>query len=70
MSIEKVIRAWKDADYRERLSKEECAVLPEHPSGLVELDDADLGMAAGGTIWTIGTITRLTITPSVPCHPV
>ncbi len=48
MSIEQIIRAWKDADYRESLSAEERAALPELPVGLVELDDADLGKVVGG----------------------
>ncbi len=47
MSIDKIIRAWKDTDYRESLSEAERARLPEHPAGLVELDDADLGVAGG-----------------------
>ena len=48
MSIEKVIRAWKDADYRESLSEAERALLPQHPAGLVNLADSDLDAAAGG----------------------
>ncbi len=50
MSIEKIIRAWKDADYRESLSAEERAALPEHPSGLISLSDADLAAVAGATV--------------------
>lgn len=48
MSIQDIIRAWKDADYRESLSEAERALLPAHPAGLIELPDADLGHAAGG----------------------
>ena len=48
MSNRKIIRAWKDEAYRLSLSEAERAVLPEHPAGLVELTDADLGAAAGG----------------------
>ena len=47
MSNRKIIRAWKDEEYRLSLSEAERAVLPEHPAGLVELTDADLGAAAG-----------------------
>jgi mersacidin/lichenicidin family type 2 lantibiotic len=47
-----VIRAWKDPLYRARLSPEEAAALPEHPSGLVELREEDLKMASGGVIVT------------------
>jgi mersacidin/lichenicidin family type 2 lantibiotic len=48
MSYKKIIRAWKDANFRDTLSEEQCALLPEHPAGTVELTDAQLGKAAGG----------------------
>ncbi|HEX6292735.1 MAG TPA: mersacidin/lichenicidin family type 2 lantibiotic [Herpetosiphonaceae bacterium] len=48
MSIENIIRAWKDEEYRASLSETERAALPEHPAGLVELTDEELGLAAGG----------------------
>ena len=47
-----VIRAWKDPLYRAGLSSEERAALPAHPSGLVELCDADLKHASGGIAQT------------------
>jgi mersacidin/lichenicidin family type 2 lantibiotic len=47
-----VIRAWKDREYRLGLSKADQALLPEHPVGLVELTDAELGGASGG-FWSI-----------------
>jgi mersacidin/lichenicidin family type 2 lantibiotic len=48
MSTEKIIRAWKDPKYRETLNPEERAMVPEHPAGLVELSDAELGDVSGG----------------------
>jgi mersacidin/lichenicidin family type 2 lantibiotic len=42
MNITTIIRAWKDREYRLGLPQEELALLPEHPAGLLELDDADL----------------------------
>lgn len=48
MSYLDIIRAWKDEEYRLSLSEEQRAVLPEHPAGLIELEDADLDNAAGG----------------------
>jgi mersacidin/lichenicidin family type 2 lantibiotic len=48
MSLQNIIRAWKDADYRASLSEDERALLPEHPAGFIELDDTDLDLAAGG----------------------
>jgi mersacidin/lichenicidin family type 2 lantibiotic len=38
MSKLDIIRAWKDEDYRETLTDAE---LPEHPAGIVELDDEE-----------------------------
>lgn len=37
-----IIRAWKDEEYRMSLSQEQLALLPEHPSGMIELSDQDL----------------------------
>ncbi len=48
MSKKDIIRAWKDAEYRQSLSETERAMLPEHPAGLIELSDADLGIVSGG----------------------
>lgn len=43
-----IIRAWTDPEYRAGLSSEELASIPPHPSGLIELSDADLTSVAGG----------------------
>ncbi len=48
MSRLDIIRAWKDEDYRRSLSEAERAQLPTHPAGLIEIDDTDLGLVAGG----------------------
>jgi mersacidin/lichenicidin family type 2 lantibiotic len=48
MSNRKTIQAWKDPAYRNNLSEAERASLPEHPAGLIELSDSDLGVVAGG----------------------
>lgn len=48
MSHKHIIRAWKDEDFRNSLSDQERAMLPEHPAGLIELADAELEAAAGG----------------------
>ncbi len=42
-----IVRAWKDADYRESLSAEDRAALPNHPAGLVDLSDAELESVLG-----------------------
>ncbi|GCE46888.1 mersacidin/lichenicidin family type 2 lantibiotic [Thermosporothrix hazakensis] len=43
-----VVRAWKDEEYRNSLSAEELAMLPECPAGEMELTDADLEQVSGG----------------------
>ena len=48
MSNIDIIRAWKDEDYRDSLSDEEKAQLPENPAGLIELTDEDMSSVSGG----------------------
>ena len=48
MSRAKIIRAWKDPEYRQSLSAEERSLLPAHPAGLIELHNEDLSGVAGG----------------------
>ena len=50
MSNIDIIRAWKDEEYRESLSEEERALLPENPAGLIELTDEDMSAMAGGAV--------------------
>lgn len=42
-----IVRAWKDASYRDSLREEELAFLPSHPVGELELSDADLEAIQG-----------------------
>ena len=49
MLRDKIIRAWKDPEYRQNLSKEEREGLPANPAGAIELTDEELDMAAGGS---------------------
>lgn len=48
MLLDRVIRAWKDPEYRHTLSAEDQALLPENPAGAIELTDDELEMVAGG----------------------
>ena len=48
MSPQKIVRAWKDEEFRLSLSEAERALLPEHPAGLIHLNDAELGTVEGG----------------------
>ncbi len=43
-----IINAWKDPEYRLSLSEAERMQLPEHPAGLIELTDVELGDIQGG----------------------
>lgn len=48
MSPKNIIRAWKEQEFRNSLSAEQLTLLPDHPSGMLELTDAQLEIAAGG----------------------
>lgn len=47
MTQSTVVRAWKDPFFREGLSGEESANLPDNPVGLVELPEELLDQVAG-----------------------
>ena len=49
MLRDKIIRAWKDPEFRQSLSEEEREHLPENPAGAIELTDEELDLAAGGS---------------------
>ena len=50
MIRDRIIRAWKDPEYRLGLSEEDRAELPENPAGAIELTDEELDLATGGHI--------------------
>jgi mersacidin/lichenicidin family type 2 lantibiotic len=58
MSSTKLIRAWKDEEYRLSLSEAERALLPENPAGSIELTDAELEQATGAWGWCFFTRLR------------
>ena len=64
-----IIRAWKDAEYRNSLSEAELAALPENPAGLVELPDEEMAAVAGGRSYFTGTCGRVcdVLTPQYNC---
>ena len=52
MSKLDIIRAWRDEEYRNSLSQEAQASLPENPAGQVELTASEMEQADGGsTTW-------------------
>jgi mersacidin/lichenicidin family type 2 lantibiotic len=61
-----IIRAWKDEEYRLNLTEAERALLPEHPAGLIQLDDNELRSVLGagphdtGIAGSSGCINRCT----------
>jgi mersacidin/lichenicidin family type 2 lantibiotic len=61
MSIRDVVRAWRDEEYRLSLSEAERALLPAHPSGLVELTETELDAAAGGHNSAVARCTPLQV---------
>ncbi len=65
------IRAWKDREYRESLSAEEMALLPENPAGQVELTEEDLldvvGGGGGNTICQAASVCVNSVICSVIC---
>ena len=48
LTVNEIIRAWKDRNFRDSLSEEQRAQLPANPAGLVEIDDEQLVQVAGG----------------------
>lgn len=54
MSYENIIRGWKDEAFRNGLGEGERSLLPDHPAGLIELNNADLS-SVGGAIFKPGT---------------
>jgi len=64
-----LIRAWKDAEYRNSLSAAELAILPANPAGLVELPEEEMAVVAGGKSYFTGTCGRVcqVLTPQYGC---
>ncbi len=63
MSVENIVRAWKDPSYRSSLDAEKLSEIPSNPVGLVELTDAQLKEAsglAGVIVTTFRTCTEFT----------
>jgi mersacidin/lichenicidin family type 2 lantibiotic len=47
-----VVRAWRDEEYRNSLTAEEQASLPENPAGLATVSDETLRSITGGCCTT------------------
>ena len=65
MTNKDVIRAWKDPEYRNSLSKADRSLVPAHPAGLIEISDADLGKVTGALrISTVNHCTNNSLWPA------
>ena len=49
MSNLDIIRAWKDEEYRNSLTKAQRSQLPENPAGAFELSDSQAQTVTGGS---------------------
>ena len=48
MSNIDIIRAWKDENYRNSLSDEQRAQLPQNPAGIIDLSEQEMESIVGG----------------------
>ena len=73
MSQSEIIRAWKDARFRRRLSEAERAMLPPNPVGVLEVTDEQIKEASGIgesiALTTAMTCTELTFRGWRQCCP-
>jgi mersacidin/lichenicidin family type 2 lantibiotic len=77
MSNLDIIRAWKDRAYRQSLSSEQQALLPEHPAGEIELSEGDLDQVQGANtlpepptlVFICHSVTTVCLPTAVPCLP-
>jgi len=65
MSELDIIRAWKDKTYRNSLSAEQLARLPEHPAGTIELTDDELTDVDGGTTGTVSIAVSVSVVMTI-----
>jgi mersacidin/lichenicidin family type 2 lantibiotic len=54
-----LIRAWKDETYREGLTAEQRALVPDNPAGAIELTDGELAGVDGALTPVILTLISL-----------
>ena len=49
MTVEKIVRAWRDPLFRSGLGTAERALLPDNPAGMIELHGTALDAVAGAS---------------------
>jgi mersacidin/lichenicidin family type 2 lantibiotic len=58
VSHKNIIRAWKDQEYRDSLSAEQRALLPDNPTGTIDLSEAEMAAINGGLFGTLAWCTQ------------
>ncbi|HYX24982.1 MAG TPA: mersacidin/lichenicidin family type 2 lantibiotic [Thermoanaerobaculia bacterium] len=61
-----VVRAWRDEEYRNSLTEQERASLPQNPAGLARVEDSVLASITGGC-GTPTTFVSSCVKPPVAC---
>ena len=73
MSQSEIIRAWKDAKFRRRLSEVERAMLPPNPAGALDVSNEQIkeasGFFSGPVLTTAMTCTEYTFRGWRQCCP-
>lgn len=72
MKKKQILEAWRNEEYYLSLSEEERAEIPEHPAGLLDVEDEVLRAIAGGCGYTkltgCGGESTGICTPCPPVH--
>lgn len=61
MTTEEIVRSWRDDEYMAALSRDDQALVPDNPIGLLELSDQELAGTDAGTLSTISIATTIVI---------
>lgn len=70
MKKKQILEAWRNEEYYLSLSAEERAQIPEHPSGLLDIEDDVLRSIAGGCTPSLMPCDPRTSGYCTPCSPV
>jgi mersacidin/lichenicidin family type 2 lantibiotic len=63
-----VIRAWRDAEYRNSLPEDVRSSLPEHPVGFADVNDDLLrGVSGAATLRFCTTVSASCVPPGTQC---
>lgn len=65
MSLEDIVKAWRDDEYRASLPAKQQATLPASPIGEIELTDADLAEVEGGSPVAVSIAVTALLCPSI-----